>query len=320
MIGLMGLICKRTRGPDGEPVTWTQRSAVASGKNITKIATDSSTYFTLCGSDGLLGTATSPASDSWTSRTSGFSTDEVYGIAYGNSTWAIGGSSGKISSATDPTSTWTARTSGFGAHVVYDIASDNGSYFCAAGDIGNMSSTTDAASTWTARTSGFGTSDHWAVVYGNSMRIWVVTGADGKLATATSPSGTWTLRTSSFTSIIIRGMGYGNSLFVAGGATGKMATASDPTGTWTQRTSGLTSSQYCFDVNYGAGSWVLCGGQWNISDHLATSTDPTTGSDGWTTRTSNFTDGGACLNAAYGFGYWVLVGQREDLSSAVPGI
>ena len=119
---------------------------------------------------------------------------------------------------------------------------------------------------------------------------------------------TWTTRTSGFGTTSIRGVTYGDGLYVAVGLSGKMTTSTDGT-TWTTRTSGFGTSAIV-GVTYGDGLYVAVGD----GGDLTTSTDGTT----WTTRTSGF--GTTSIKAVtYGDGLYVAVGNDGKLTTSTDG-
>ena len=243
----------------------------------------------------------------WTSRTSGFGTDQLRGIAYDGSTnYATCGAAGKLFTATDPTSTWTSRTSEFDTSLIYKIAYGN-SVWVAVGEDGKLSTATDPTGTWTARTSGFDTDIIYSVAYGNS--VWVAVGVGGKLFTATDPTSTWTSRTSGFTADVVRGVYYDDSVWVIVGSAGKLATATDPTSTWTLHSDSTFSTSAIRDVYYGDSIWVIVGDD----GKLATATDPTST---WTSRTSGFST--TDINAVYydDRDYWIIGGDTGTMAYA----
>jgi hypothetical protein len=67
---------------------------------------------------------TSTDGTTWTSRTSGFSTNNINGVTYGNGVYVAGGTGGTLTTSTDGT-TWTARTSGFGAETIREVGYGN---------------------------------------------------------------------------------------------------------------------------------------------------------------------------------------------------
>jgi len=119
---------------------------------------------------------------------------------------------------------------------------------------------------------------------------------------------TWTTRTSGFGSANIRGVTYGDGLYVAVGDSGTLTTSTDGT-TWTTRTSGFGTTTIR-GVTYGDGLYVAVG----EDGKLTTSTDGTT----WTTRTSGFgtTD---IQGVTYGDGLYVAVGRDGKLTTSPDG-
>ena len=158
--------------------------------------------------------------DDWTTRTSGFGTDYIYGVTYGDGLYVAVGNSGKLTTSTNGT-TWTTRTSGFGTDSIRGVTYGDGLYV-AVGYSGKLTTSTDGT-TWTTRTSGFGTDSIRGVTYGDGL--YVAVGDDGKLTT--SPDGTtWTTRTPGFGTANIYGVTYGDGLYVAVGASGTLTTNS----------------------------------------------------------------------------------------------
>jgi len=119
---------------------------------------------------------------------------------------------------------------------------------------------------------------------------------------------TWTVRTSGFGTTTILGVTYGDGLYVAVGSSGKLTTSTNGT-TWTTRTSGFGTTSIR-SVTYGDGLYVAVGS----SGKLTTSTDGTT----WTTRTSGFGTT-TILGVGYGDGLYVAVGDSGKLTTSTDG-
>jgi hypothetical protein len=116
---------------------------------------------------------------------------------------------------------------------------------------------------------------------------------------------TWTARSSGTTSGLIPAI-YG-TVFVAAGGGGDLRTSTNGI-TWTARTSGTTSIIYA--LTYGNGVYVY-GGTGGV---LATSTDAIT----WTARTSGTTS--SILALTYGNGLYVAAGTGGNLRTSTDGI
>jgi len=125
---------------------------------------------------------------------------------------------------------------------------------------------------------------------------------------AANDGATWTTRTSGFGSTSIRGVTYGDGLYVAVGESGKLTTSTDGT-TWTTRTSGFGSTNI-LGVTYGDGLYVAVG----LSGKLTTSPDGTT----WTTRTSGFGTTNI-YGVTYGDELYVAVGLSGKLTTSPDG-
>ncbi len=225
----------------------------------------------------------------WTYRTSGTS-NTLWGVAYGNSTFVIVGQGGTILTSSDGI-TWTSR-SGTSSHL-YGVSYTN-STFMAVGESGTILTSSDGI-TWTLRTSGT-SSLLRGVIYGNSTFVAV-----GDLGTIlTSSDGTsWTSRTSG-TSSNLRGITYGNSTFVTVGDSGIIFTSSDGI-TWTSRTSGTYYNLY--GVSYTNSTFVAVGN----GGIIFTSSDGIT----WTSRTSGTSN--SLRGITYGNSTFMAVGDSGTI-------
>lgn len=165
---------------------------------------------------GVTGTVrTSTTLTSWTSRTSG-TTSQLNSVATdGNNIVVVVGSGGVVIRSDDNGTTWSTMTSGttvFLANIQYL----NGNFVACGGQggsTGTVISSTDGI-TWTTRVSGFA-DDFNAVTYGNGL--YMVVGDGGTIRTSPDLV-TWTSRTSG-TTVPLYGVAYGNGRFVAGGGT-----------------------------------------------------------------------------------------------------
>ena len=216
---------------DGIASVWTIRT---NGLNTTSTLTGvaygnvgGTNYYVVVGQSGALLTSTDTIT--WTSRTSGFATNNINNVAYGNiggtGYFVAVGASGTLSVSTDAI-TWNTRTSGFNTTAINSVCfGDN--MFVAVGASGVMSTSTNTE-TWSTRTSGFGTTAINDVAYGvvNSTAYYVAVGASGTLTTSTNGTD-WSLRTSGFGIQSILTVAYGNSMFVIGGGGGYIFSSTD---------------------------------------------------------------------------------------------
>ena len=115
----------------------------------------------------------------WTTRTSGFGTNPIRGVTYGDGLYVAGGNDGTLTTSTDGI-TWTTRTSGFGTTSIRGVGYGDGLYV-AVGLSGTLTTSPDAI-TWTTRTSGFGTAHILGVTYGDGL--YVAVGTSGTLTTS----------------------------------------------------------------------------------------------------------------------------------------
>lgn len=182
----------------------------------------------------------------------------VEGVYYGNSTWVVYGSSGKLETSTDGL-TWTARTSGFGTNRINSVVYAN-SIWVAVGQNGTIATSTDLA-TWTTRTSNVSTNMLYTVKYLNSNFIAVGAGSNGGTGgITTSTDGiTWTKQTTSGTTNpnFLKDVAFGNGYYVAVGGNGSTNNGYYSTNltTWT---AGVPSAgnqiNACF---YDQGRWIM---------------------------------------------------------------
>jgi photosystem II stability/assembly factor-like uncharacterized protein len=229
--------------------------------------------YVAAGNSGTLATSTDGIT--WTTRTSGFGTTDIFSLTFGNGIFVAGGNASTLTTSTDGI-TWTSR-SAFppppNAQTIRALTFGNNTYV-AGGDQGVLSTSTDGI-TWTTRTSGFEGTQILSLTFGNNT--YVAGGQSGKISTSTDGT-TWTTRTSEFEFSAIRALTFANGVFVAGGTTGKISTSTDGT-TWTSRTSTFGTSQINA-LTFSNNTFVAAG----ATGQLRTSTDGIN----WTTRTSGF--------------------------------
>lgn len=241
----------------------------------------------------------------WSSRTSGFGTDQINFVTRTLSPTVAAGANGTLTSSTDGT-TWTARTPGFGTNQIYGVAFGAG-LFVAVGQTGLIRTTADITSaTWTTRTNPSGTNTLNTVTFANGL--FVAAGAAGVKLTSTDGI-TWTTRAASTYSVY--DIAFGAGLYVAVGLAGQLETSPDGI-TWTARTSGFGSA-YIRSITFGNGVFVAVGD----SGTLATSSDGIT----WTLRTSGFgtTNINSVTFATYPAAF-VAAGDSGTLATSSDGI
>jgi len=227
----------------------------------------------------------------------------VYASAYGNETYAIGGSGSYFATSTD-TITWTLRTAISGTMKV--LAYTN-SMFIAAGDSRALSTSTNAI-TWTTRSVPFANTSTQikSYAYGNSA---YVVGGDHTVCVSTDAI-TWTEYNTTFVSPSqIRSLIYDGSLFMAVGDSGLMSVSTNGI-TWTTRTSGTGNVLY--SLIYANGLYVAAGS----GPTIITSTNGTT----WTSRTPA-TGAGTILSLTYGDGVYIAgANSGVAISTSTNGI
>jgi len=238
----------------------------------------------------------------WTTRTSGFGSNDINAVTYGAGLYLAGGDNGTMATSPDGTN-WTIQTSGFGSSNIGSLTHGDGLYLAAGGD-GKLSTSTNATS-WTSQSAGFGSGFISSLTFGDGLYV----AAQGSNL-RTSPDGvTWTARTANV-AIQINVLTFGDGLYVAAGYGGGLSTSPDGI-TWTAQTSNVGGSVY--GLTYGDGLYVAAG----QDGALSTSPDGST----WTSRTSGFEpDGHWIQNLAYGAGVYVAVGDNRRISTSPDGI
>lgn len=128
----------------------------------------------------------------------------------------------------------------------------------------------------------------------------------------------WTTLTSQFGTSKIRGVAYGNGVFVAVGNDAKISTSSDGGLTWTARTSNWAVSGDAITAAYyveATATWLVVGYDTsNASKTVATSTD-----DGvtWTLRTTAAASAGVIMRSAtYAYGLYIVVGDSGVIQTS----
>lgn len=161
--------------------------------------------------------------------------------------------------AADPLDQWVRRGASVTQNGLYGITY-GGNQFVAVGD-GTIVTSPDGT-TWTKR--GSATNSPVSVAYGDNTFIAVGGSTDQHGGVIlTSPDGVvWASRVSGTTSEL-RGIAYGNHLFVAVGDLGAIVTSPDGI-VWTVRTSGTTAN--LLGIAYGNNQFMAIGIDWDASE------------------------------------------------------
>jgi hypothetical protein len=184
-----------------QPITWTMRQAPSSNSvTINTIAYNGTNLWVAAGFTNAPSTTsyliTSPDGITWTSRTSGFGTEQIKSVAFGNGLWVAVGTNGTITTSTDGI-TWTARTSNMSTNTINAVTYAN-SLWVAVGDGGGTTNTggitySSDGTTWTRKSQSLTVGSSYRTVAWNGTN-WVVGGSSStnNYLYASTPSGTWT--------------------------------------------------------------------------------------------------------------------------------
>jgi hypothetical protein len=179
-------------------ITWTSKVASPSGVTFNQVAHNGGSVYVAVGESGQLYSSTDSGS-TWTSRTSGFGSNHIYDVFYGNSLWVAVGQNGTITTSSDGI-TWTARTSNMSTNTIYAVTYAN-SLWVAVGSGGGATNTggltySSDGTTWTRKSQTLSVGTNYSCVVWNGTN-WII-GADistNNYLWATTPSGTWTAAT-----------------------------------------------------------------------------------------------------------------------------
>ena len=291
----------------------------------TWISQSSGTYFSLYGvtyGNGIFVALggngeifTSADGQTWRSQSSGTS-NNLRGVTYGNGIFVAVGENRTILTSADG-QTWRSRSSGSSTNTNYlsGVTYGNGMFVVTGwyffwdhvhnwtAQAGQILTSIDGQ-TWRSESSSEITfSSISRVTYGNGTFVGV--GTPNGIILTSADGQTWTSH-SSGTSEWLRGVTYGNGIFVAVSGNGKILTSVDGK-TWTSQFSGTYYSLN--EVTYGNGIFVAVGGGGTI----ITSSDGQT----WTSRfsgTSTYILGGV----TYGNGTFVTVGNAGIILQSAP--
>ena len=320
-VTLQGLMTKRTRGPTGEPTSWTQRTS-----NFSTAYMQSGAY----GSDGnyvIIGgyeesspvpraiTQTDPTG-AWSLNTStGRTAFFEMGLIHDGTYWITGSAIDGICYVSDPTGAWSTLSNNVNMSGLFNDGTSM--YVCGEG-VNNTKywTATSATGTWTLRTNPFSGDRIYAVGYDGTN--WVVAGVNGKMEYSPTPANdaTWTTISTPFSTSTVYGVFYANGYWVAVAAGGKIATATSASGSWTLHGDTPFTADTIRSVYYGASAWAICGNAGKIATCGA---DPT---GSWTLRTSSFGGSDSLSTIFYGDGKWVCGGGNGEeglVATAVPG-
>ncbi len=165
----------------------------------------------------------SPNGTTWLSAAS-TTTNNLYGISYGNGIFSAVGANGTILTSTGPPSwTWQYRMSGT-SDMIWRIAYGNGTFVAVGGNL--------------------------EYPYSSNNRSLILTSTDGI---------TWTPRDAGITELLY-GISYGGNAFVATSCWGKILTSPDGI-TWTLRSNYYNP---LYSVAYNGGAFFAVGGFGNI--------------------------------------------------------
>ena len=303
--------------------TWVTQTSQFGTTAICAIAYGNGTWVAAGGADfsnGHLRTSTDNGV-TWNTQTITFGSNQVRAVAYANGTWLIAGGGGQVRTSTDAI-TWTSRTFG-SASGIWSLNYSNGLWF-AGGDSGALRTSVNNGVSWFTQTSNFGNQiygiagkDNLVLLTGQgSSGRGEVRSADvrftGSLSVSTDDGITWSERTFNYSTYFLRGVAYGNNVWIAGGGDGHMVSSTDLI-SWSTRTSNANfGTTIITAIAYGNGTWVAAG----AGGTLRTSTN-----DGvtWNTQTSQF-GVSDIFTVAYDNGVWVAGGTGGIRTSTNNGV
>jgi len=172
--------------------TWTHREA--NKITMQEIAYDGSSLYVAVGSSGTLYTSTNGTT--WTSRTSGFGANDIFGVGYGNGLWVAVGTNGTITTSPDGI-TWTARTSNMSTNDIMAVTYANSVWVAVGGgggstNTGGITYSTDGI-TWTRKSQTLTVgARYYDAAWNGTNWIVVADSSTNNYLYASTPSGTWT--------------------------------------------------------------------------------------------------------------------------------
>lgn len=179
-------------------ITWTQRLGLSSSTQFRVVSYNGSNLWVAAGQAGLL--YSSSDGITWTSRTSGFGSNAIYDVKFGNGLWVAVGDNGTITTSSDGI-TWTARTANMGTNRIQSVIYDNSLWVAVGGgggttNTGGITYSSDGI-TWTRKSQSLTVGSTYYTVIWNGTN-WVVgaNNSTNNTLTATTPSGTWTASSS----------------------------------------------------------------------------------------------------------------------------
>jgi hypothetical protein len=229
--------------PAAGALSFTRRLSANSTWYFNSIAYNGTNLYVAAGQTGNL--YTSPDGITWTSRTSGFGSNNIFKVSYGNGLWVAVGGNGTITTSTDGT-TWTARTANMSTNTIRSVEYAN-SIWVAVGngggttDTGGITYSTDGT-TWTRKSQSItvGTT-YYGVVWNGTNWIVAASNSTNNHLYASAPSGTWTAG-ADVSNAGLTGIWWdGTRHYVARGSTGTP-------GYSTSTTLGTTTDIYTFQI------------------------------------------------------------------------
>jgi photosystem II stability/assembly factor-like uncharacterized protein len=167
---------------------------------------------------------------------------DLYGVAFGNSTFVAVGNNGKIVRSADGAS-WSSVTTGYtpytyGSNHLRGVSFGNNT-FVAVGYTGKIIKSTNDGSSWDNETK-VDNKNLYGVTFGNNT--FVAVGESGTILT--SSDGTSWSSSSSGTSNTLNGVTFGNNIFMAVGSSGTIVKSEDNGTNWSSSSSGTTNNLY----------------------------------------------------------------------------
>jgi photosystem II stability/assembly factor-like uncharacterized protein len=190
---------------------------------------------------------TPPTAGNYGSPSKYYYTEDLYGVAFGNSTFVAVGNDGKIVRSTDNGASWSHVTTGcqsscpgnaalYGDDNLRGLSFGNNT-FVAVGYSGQIIKSTDDGSSWDNVTA-VNSDNLYGVTFGNNT--FMAVGQSGTIIKSTDNGASWSSSSSGGDEFF--GVTFGNNIFMAVGDDGRIVKSTDNGANWSSSSSGTTNN------------------------------------------------------------------------------